>query len=59
MNKLLPKSLSRYLAVQSKYNMNLGSNREQIVNNINSPNFSVFLDFDKKIKYKRFDKNFF
>jgi len=59
MNKLLPKSLSRYLAVQSKYNLNLGSNRDQIIHNINSPNFSVFLDFDKKIKYKRFDKNFF
>ena len=58
MNKLLPKSLSRYLAVQSKYNLNLGSNKEQIIHDINSPNFSLFLDFDKKIKYKKFDKIF-
>ena len=50
MNKVLPKTLSRYLAVQAAYNLIISSDKDEIIDNFNSKSTSIFIDFDKKIK---------
>jgi len=59
MNKVLPKTLSRYLAVQAAYNLMVSSEKAQIIDNFNSQNTSVFIDFERKIKKKNINKSFF
>ena len=59
MNKVLPKTLSRYLAVQSAYNLIISSEKDEIINNFNSKNTLIFLDFEKQIKKKNINKSFF
>ena len=59
MNKVLPKTLSRYLAVQSVYNLIISSEKEEIINNFNSKNTLIFIDFEKQIKKKNINKSFF
>ena len=59
MNKILPKTLSRYLAVQAAYNLMISSDKDKIIDNFNSKNTSIFIDFEKQIKKKNIDKNFF
>ena len=59
MNKVLPKTLSRYLAVQSVYNLIISSEKDEIINNFKSKNTSIFIDFEKKIKKKNINKSFF
>ena len=57
MNKVLPKTLSRYLAVQAAYNLIISSDKDEIIDNLKST--SIFIDFDKKIKKRNIDKSFF
>ena len=59
MNKVLPKTLSRYLAVQSVYNLIISSEKDEIINNFNSKNTLIFIDFEKQIKKKNINKSFF
>ena len=59
MNKVLPKTLSRYLAVQSVYNLIICSEKDEIINNFNSKNTLIFIDFEKQIKKKNINKSFF
>ena len=59
MNKVLPKTLSRYLAVQAAYNLIISSDKDEIIDNFNSKSTSIFIDFDKKIKKRNIDKSFF
>ena len=59
MNKVLPKTLSRYLAVQSVYNLIICSEKDEIINNFNSKNTLIFIDFEKQIKKKNINKVFF
>jgi|TARA_X000000950_G_scaffold148826_1_gene183580 N utilization substance protein B len=59
MNKVLPKTLSRYLAVQSVYNFIISSEKDEIINNFNSKNTLIFIDFEKQIKKKNINKSFF
>ena len=59
MNKVLPKTLSRYLAVQSVYNLIISSEKDEIINNFNSKNTLIFIDFEKRIKKKNINKSFF
>ena len=59
MNKILPKTLSRYLAVQAAYNLIISSEKDEIINNFNSKNTLIFLDFEKQIKKKNINKSFF
>ena len=59
MNKILPKTLSRYLAVQAAYNLIISSERDEIINNFNSKSTLIFLDFEKQIKKKNINKSFF
>ena len=59
MNKVLPKTLSRYLAVQAVYNLIISSEKDEIINNFNSKNSLIFIDFEKQIKKKNINKNFF
>ena len=59
MNKVLPKTLSRYLAVQSVYNLIISSEKDEIINNFNSKNTLIFFDFEKQIKKKNINKSFF
>lgn len=59
MNKVLPKTLSRYLAVQAVYNLIISSEKDEIINNFNSKNTLIFIDFEKQIKKKNINKNFF
>ena len=59
MNKVLPKTLSRYLAVQAAYNLIISSEKDEIINNFNSKNTLIFLDFEKQIKKKNINKSFF
>ena len=59
MNKILPKTLSRYLAVQSVYNLIISSEKDEIINNFNSKNTLIFIDFEKQIKKKNINKSFF
>ena len=59
MNKVLPKTLSRYLAVQSVYNLIVSSEKDEIINNFNSKNTLIFIDFEKQIKKKNINKSFF
>ena len=59
MNKVLPKTLSRYLAVQSVYNFIISSEKDEIINNFNSKSTLIFLDFEKQIKKKSINKSFF
>ena len=59
MNKVLPKTLSRYLAVQAVYNLIISSEKDEIINNFNSKNTLIFLDFEKQIKKKNINKSFF
>ena len=39
MNKILPKTLSRYLVIQAVYNLKLTSERDQIINNLHTLRF--------------------
>ena len=59
MNKVLPKTLSRYLAVQSVYNFIISSEKDEIINDFNSKNTLIFIDFEKQIKKKNINKSFF
>ena len=59
MNKILPKTLSRYLAVQAAYNLIISSEKDEIINNFNSKSTLIFLDFEKQIKKKNINKSFF
>ena len=59
MNKILPKTLSRYLAVQAAYNLIISSEKDEIINNFNSKSTLIFLDFEKQIKKKSINKSFF
>ena len=59
MNKILPKTLSRYLAVQAAYNLIISSEKDEIINNFNSKGTLIFLDFEKQIKKKNINKSFF
>ena len=59
MNKVLPKTLSRYLAVQSVYNLIISSEKDEIINNFNSKNTLIFIDFEKQIKKKNINRSFF
>ena len=59
MNKVLPKTLSRYLAVQSVYNLIISSEKDEIINNFNSKNTLIFIDFEKQITKKNINKSFF
>jgi len=59
MNKILPKTLSRYLAVQAAYNLIISSEKDEIINNFNSKSTFIFLDFEKQIKKKSINKSFF
>lgn len=59
MNKILPKTLSRYLAVQAAYNLIISSEKDEIINNFNSKSTSIFIDFEKQIKKKNINKSFF
>ena len=59
MNKVLPKTLSRYLAVQAAYNLIISSEKDEIINNFNSKGTLIFLDFEKQIKKKNINKSFF
>ncbi len=59
MNKTLPKTLSRYLAIQAVYNLKLTSEKDQIINNYGCQDSSIFIDFEKKIKKNKINKNFF
>ena len=59
MNKVLPKTLSRYLAVQSVYNLIISSEKDEIINNFNSKNSLIFIDFEKQIKKKNINRSFF
>ena len=59
MNKVLPKTLSRYLAVQSVYNLIISSEKDEIINNFNSKSTLIFIDFEKQIKKKKINKSFF
>ena len=59
MNKILPKTLSRYLAVQAAYNLIISSEKDEIINNFNSKNTLIFIDFEKQIKKKNINKSFF
>ena len=59
MNNVLPKTLSRYLAVQSVYNLIISSEQDEIINNFNSKNTLIFIDFEKQIKKKNINKSFF
>ena len=59
MNRVLPKTLSRYLAVQSVYNFIISSEKDEIINNFNSKNTLIFIDFEKQIKKKNINKSFF
>ena len=59
MNKVLPKTLSRYLAVQAAYNLIISSDKDEIINNFNSKTSLIFLDFEKQIKKKNINKSFF
>ena len=59
MNKVLPKTLSRYLAVQSVYNLIISSEKDEIINNFNSKNALIFIDFEKQIKKKNINRSFF
>ncbi|MEL0124261.1 MAG: transcription antitermination factor NusB [Alphaproteobacteria bacterium] len=59
MNKILPKTLSRYLAVQAAYNLIISSEKDEIINNFNSKSTLIFLDFEKQVKKKSINKSFF
>ena len=59
MNKILPKTLSRYLAVQAAYNLIISSEKDEIINNFNSKSTLIFIDFEKQIKKKNINKSFF
>ena len=59
MNKILPKTLSRYLAVQAAYNLIINSEKDEIINNFNSKSTLIFIDFEKQIKKKNINKSFF
>ncbi len=59
MNKVLPKTLSRYLAVQAAYNLMISPEKDEIIDNFNAKNTSIFIDFEKQIKKKNIDKSFF
>ena len=59
MNKILPKTLSRYLAVQAAYNLIICSEKDEIINNFNSKSTLIFIDFEKQIKKKNINKSFF
>ena len=59
MNKVLPKTLSRFLAVQSVYNLIISSEKDEIISNFNSKNTLIFIDFEKQIKKKNINKSFF
>ncbi len=59
MNKILPKTLSRYLAVQAAYNVIIGLDKEDVFNNFSSPDLQIFLDFENKIKNKNINKGYF
>ena len=59
MNKVLPKTLSRYLAVQAAYNLIISSEKDEIINNFNSKSTLIFIDFEKQIKKKNINKSFF
>ena len=59
MNKVLPKTLSRYLAVQSVYNLIINSEKDEIINNFNSKNTLIYIDFEKQIKKKNINRSFF
>ena len=56
MNKILPKTLSRYLAVQAAYNLIISSEKDEIINNFNSKSTLIFIDFEKQIKKKNINK---
>ena len=45
MNKVLPKTLSRYLAVKSAYNLIISSEKDEIINNFNSKSTLIFHRF--------------
>ncbi len=59
MNKILPKTFSRYLAVQATYNILIGFKKDEIIEDYSSSNHPIFIDFENKIKKKNFDKIFF
>ena len=56
MNKILPKTLSRYLAVQAAYNVIIGLDKEDVFNNFSSPDLQIFLDFEKNDLFEKISR---
>ena len=54
MNKILPKTFSRYLAVRRTYNILIGFKKDEIIEDYSSSNHPIFIDFENKIKKKKF-----